>query len=367
MREQKKPPLRIGAVGCGRMAVGVHFPEMRKLLEPQLVAICDINPERLEEVSKQFGIADTFTDYEEMLDSCELDGVCIIGPPELHVACAKSCLKRQIPFFTEKPVAATTQEAGELAEYALSCGDCGQVGYTSRYSPAQRLAWRISRSPEFGLISDVNTRHLTQAPMTFAFGKTDLVEGFIHLHGVHAIDLWRFFGGDPVEVSASVSAMELSRDGQSANGSVLVLVRTRDGAQGTIHMKSGAAHNGDVSSDVVGHGTRVKVDDGHKLTYETNQDWVGQYMADDPLAGMFSNDQPVGRFVGTGLVAHTYGDFFRFEWYAFCHALLSGKPLSPSVVEGCKTNFLTEAICRSVREGGSSVRVDYGPCEARSA
>jgi len=76
---------------------------------------------------------------------------------------------------------------------------------------------------------------------------------------------------------------------------------------------------------------------------------------------MFLADQPVGRFVHTGLISHTYlHDFFRFEWIAFAHAVLAGTPLSPSTIEGCKTAFLTDAICRSLREGGKVTRVEYG-------
>lgn len=360
MKAARTPPLRIGAVGCGPMATGIHLPGIRRLPDLKLVALCDIDAQRLGAAAGQFEVADTYSDYEQMLDRSDLDGVCVVGPPDLHVACARACLERQIPFLTEKPLAVTVEAARELAGLARRCGDCGQVGYTSRYSPAQRLAWRISRSPEFGPISDVNTRHLTQCAMTHAFGKADLVEGLIHLHGVHAIDLWRFFGGDPVQVCASVSALEPAADGRSATGSVLVYARTAAGPHGTIHMKAGAAHNGDVSSDVVGHRTRVRVDDGQKLTYETSQDWMKQYMAQDPLAGAFVNDQPVGRFVDTGLSGYTYTDFFRFEWLAFGRALLEGRPLSPSIAEGCKTVFLTEAICRSLREGGAPVSVEYG-------
>ena len=351
-------PLRIGAIGCGGFATGMHFTAMQGVPELKLAALCDINDERLQGAAAQFGVAETFSDFNEMLDKCQLDAVCVIGPPSLHVTVARVCLERQIPFFSEKPLATTADDARELDALAAKHGDCGQVGYTSRYSPAQRLAWRISRLPEFGLISDVTTTHLTQCHMHPFWDITDPTEAFINLHGVHAIDLWRFFGGDPVEVSASLSARRIT-EGGTILGSILVYVRTADGPHGTIRMKAGNAHNGEVSSDVTGEYTRVRVDNGQTLNYEGGQDWVRQVMAGDVLEGMFLPEQPVGRFVGNGLVSHSYvNDFFRFEWIAFARALLGGKPLSPSIQDACKTVFLTDAICRSLREGGGKVNVE---------
>jgi len=121
-------PIRIGGIGCGGMASGVHFPAIQKIPELKLVALCDIDETRLAEAADRFRVADTFTRFEEMLDSGKLDAVSLIGPPSLHVMAARACLTRQIPFMTEKPLALTVSEARELADLAERYGDCGQVG-----------------------------------------------------------------------------------------------------------------------------------------------------------------------------------------------------------------------------------------------
>lgn len=43
----------------------------------------------------------------------------------------------------------------------------------------------------------------------------------------------------------------------------------------------------------------------------------------------------------------------------FARNVLAGNPLSPSTTEGCKTAFLTDAICQSLKQGGSLAKVDY--------
>jgi myo-inositol 2-dehydrogenase / D-chiro-inositol 1-dehydrogenase len=343
-------PIRIGGIGCGGMSCIVHFPAIQKIPELKLVALCDIDSNRLAAAASQFNISETFTNFEEMLDSGKVDAVSIIGPPSLHVIGARACLKRQIPFMTEKPLASTVADARELVEIAEKYGDCGQVGFTSRFAPAQRLAWRISRLPEFGAISYVATTHLTICPMCSVWDKEDWVEGFIHLHGVHAIDLWRFFGGDPIMVSASVAGMRQLEGGQNAYGSVLAYVRTND-SHGTIQMKAGNTHNGDINTDVMSEHSRVRVENDQCLTYERGQDWVHQVMRDDVLADTFLSDQPTGQFLGTGMIMHSYWDFFRYEWIAFARRILSGEKFSPSINDGYKTVCLTEGICASLRSG----------------
>ncbi|MDO8686380.1 MAG: Gfo/Idh/MocA family oxidoreductase, partial [Clostridiales bacterium] len=336
------------------MACSLHFPAIQKIPDLKLVALCDIDPERLKTAAVQFGIANTFTDIEEMLDNCDLDAVSIIGQPSLHVLGAQKCLKRQIPFMTEKPLAIKVDEAGELTGLADKYGDCGQVGYTNRYSPAQRLAWQVSHSDEFGKISYVSTTHYTMSNIGnhgHIWGIKDRVETLIQLHGVHAIDLWRFFGGDPYEVSASVAEVSASvagekQDENSVFASVLAYVRTINGPHGVIHIKTQASHNGDINTDIMGNYSRIRVENDKDVIYERSgangNDWVRRAMADDVLRDTFLADQPVGQFIGNGMISHSYwGDFFHFEWMAFADSLLSGKSLSPSIKDAYRTVCLT--------------------------
>jgi predicted dehydrogenase len=351
-------PLRIGAIGCGVHASNSHITSIKQIPEMKLAALCDINEESLNVAASRFKVSETFIRYEDMLDKCQLDGICIVGPPSLHVEGARACLKRQIPFMTEKPLSTTLSEARDLAKLAVEYGDCGQVGYTNRFAPSQRLAWRISRLPEFGPVSYVATSHLSYCRLHPRWDKTDILEGFINIQGVHAIDLWRFFGGDPVEVSVSVAIPEEFK--KSKLGSILASVRTADGPHGVIHMKAGSSHNADLNSDIMGESSRVRVEDAQKLTYERRQEWAKEIMAKDILADTIHEDQPCGQFLMPGLPTYSYyPDFFRFEWMVFARSLLSGLPLSPSITDSYKTVCLTEAICQSLREGGRPVVVKY--------
>jgi len=47
---------RIGSVGLGSISKGVHIPGIQKSDDLKLVALCDINPERLKERAAEYGI-----------------------------------------------------------------------------------------------------------------------------------------------------------------------------------------------------------------------------------------------------------------------------------------------------------------------
>ena len=51
--------VRVGIIGCGGIANGKHMPALKKVKEVQMVAFCDIIPERAEAAVKQYGNAIT--------------------------------------------------------------------------------------------------------------------------------------------------------------------------------------------------------------------------------------------------------------------------------------------------------------------
>ncbi|AZN43125.1 Gfo/Idh/MocA family protein [Paenibacillus albus] len=357
--------MRIAGIGCGPMGA-LHYSMIGKIPGLELIALCDIDKNKLSQLADSLGVERKFTDITQMLDEIIPDAVAVIGPPALHILVAEACLERQIPFLCEKPISLTTEDALRLERLADKYGDCGQVGYTSRYSPAQRLAKNVSRSAEFGKISYVATTHLTCSNLgtTSFWGTATRAEGLIHAHGVHAIDLWRFLGGDPLTVSASVTGDRA--DSNDGFISVLAYVQTADGPHGIIHIKESASHNGDINSDIMGEYSRVCVEDNKNVRYERyggrDGDWVRNAMANDVLGNgndIVLPDQPIGYFMGHGLQSQTYEDYFRFEWIAFAQSIRSGKPFAPSVKEGCKTVYLTNAIIESIKKGGQPISVSY--------
>ena len=60
---------KVGIIGCGGIANGKHMPGLKKTGMCDLVAFCDIIPERAEKAAKEYGTegSRTYTDYRELL------------------------------------------------------------------------------------------------------------------------------------------------------------------------------------------------------------------------------------------------------------------------------------------------------------
>ena len=60
-------PVRIGVVGCGGMARGIHLPVIAALSDSlELVAVCDLNEEVARETAATYGVA-AHTRFEDLL------------------------------------------------------------------------------------------------------------------------------------------------------------------------------------------------------------------------------------------------------------------------------------------------------------
>ena len=79
-----KEGVRIAVVGAGAIAQLTHIPVLSKLRGASLVALCDNDGAKARALADRFGVPDVFTDFEELLESDELDAVVITTPNHLH-------------------------------------------------------------------------------------------------------------------------------------------------------------------------------------------------------------------------------------------------------------------------------------------
>ena len=95
--------IRLAVVGVGAMG-SQHCKDILSLPGVQLSAICDLIPERMEAYSSP--TTKSFTNYQELLHSMEIDGVLISTPHYQHTPIALDCFRQGIHVLTEKPIAA---------------------------------------------------------------------------------------------------------------------------------------------------------------------------------------------------------------------------------------------------------------------
>ena len=174
---------RIGIIGCGGMGRS-HSRAWTNQPEANIVATADINHEAAEQVAESFGIPNTYTDYNEMLEKEDLD---IVSIPtwqgvraEITIAAANAGVKGIIG---EKPMSASLGEANDMIEACEKNGAFLAIGHNGRFSAANTEVRRLVAD---GAIGQPTMLHHRAKPRA----------GLLNT-GTHAIDGWRYILSDP--------------------------------------------------------------------------------------------------------------------------------------------------------------------------
>lgn len=107
--------MKIALVGSGFIATQKHLPAWRGLRgRAQVVAICDVNRGRGEEVARRFGVPKVYDDVAVMLEREQPDVVDICTPPSTHAPLALQALERGAHILIEKPMAINAEECDAI-------------------------------------------------------------------------------------------------------------------------------------------------------------------------------------------------------------------------------------------------------------
>jgi len=141
--------INIGVVGaCGR---GASFKAACDALpEIRIHAACDTNAESLPEAAARLGAAESFTDYEQMLDRCDLQAVIIGTPMPCHVPQAIAALERGIHVLSEVPAGVSIDECRQLVAAANASPAAYMMAENYTYARPCAIVREIARQGLFG-------------------------------------------------------------------------------------------------------------------------------------------------------------------------------------------------------------------------
>ena len=107
--------IRAGILGYGRSGSSLHAGAIEKLDAFEVVAACDIDPERREQAASRFG-ASVYDDYRRMLEQEKLDLVSIVTRSDQHCEMTCDCLAAGVNVLVTKPWAVDEAEARRMVE-----------------------------------------------------------------------------------------------------------------------------------------------------------------------------------------------------------------------------------------------------------
>lgn len=137
--------LKVGLVGVGGIS-GAHIPVWEEMENAELVALCDIRPERMEKYSGKR----CYTDFDEMLEKEEFDIIDICLPTYLHADFAVKAMEKGINVITEKPISLKEEDVERVYSTAEKNGVKFMVAQVLRFWPEYVLLKEIYDSKRYG-------------------------------------------------------------------------------------------------------------------------------------------------------------------------------------------------------------------------
>ena len=163
IRSETPRVLRFGIIGCGLMgrefasaaARWMHLLEMP--VRPEIVAVCDANPELMNWFSSNFSsITQVSTDYKALLENPEIDAIYCAVPHNLHAQLYVDIINAGKHLLGEKPFGIDQAANGAILK-AINANPDVVVRCSSEFPffPAAQKIIQLAQEKRFGRILEV--------------------------------------------------------------------------------------------------------------------------------------------------------------------------------------------------------------------
>lgn len=329
-------PIGVGIVGLG-FGRRVHLPAFQQLEGARVVALCSRDAESARRVAKEAGVPRGYGDWRQLVDDGEVELVSIATPPATHREIGLAALALRKPVLCEKPLAASLEEAEELAAAAGAANVPTVVDFEFRRLTAFGRARELLAAGAIGRVRRVEVEwHLpTRVPADLPPSWKDRAEeggGALLALGVHAFDYLEWLAGPVAKVSGSVS----SSSGRPSEDACSARLRLVGGSSATLSISTFDTNGRGHSVHVIGHAGSLVLE---------NTD-----LTDYMRAFTLSID---GRPVPLPPPPAGDGRLPPFQELAgeLLAAIREDRPATPSFRDGLRAQRLADALLRSSRSG----------------
>lgn len=150
--------LNVAIIGTGGIAP-LHIKGYLTFKEDvNIVALCDIYPEKAEKMAADFDLDVTiYDDHEELLANESIDLVSVCTPPYVHAEIAINAMKAGAHAVVEKPMAASLKECDDMNRVSEETGKT--LSIISAYASIGEEGLRITSLSWFILHNEISSFH----------------------------------------------------------------------------------------------------------------------------------------------------------------------------------------------------------------
>lgn len=339
--------VRLAVVGLG---IGQHMLDAASRSPRAVIsALCDPREELARQLADRYHVRSVYANYEEMLDSAELDAVCICTPNRLHAPMVHAAIARGLHVMCEKPLTLDTAEARSLLAAARAAGITHAVNFSNRRNPAVQFVQKQLEAGVCGSLREIHLSYLQDwmsdpdAEYTWRNSREESGSGALGDLGSHLLDLSRVFAGEVGEVFARLAIITPERPrGDGTMGTVdaddlaHLQLRYADGAYGLMRVSRVARGRCD-SRCIELYGERAS------LVLEIDSG-INRVLRADAMTG-WSGDG-FREVYSTPAADKNWGG----NTQAWIDAIVEGRPMSPSFEDAVRCQEILDAAIRSDHE-----------------
>ena len=325
-------PLTIGLLGAGRIG-RVHAATIGVVAGVELAAVADVVAAAASALAAEHRVP--VRTIEEILGDSSIDAVLIATPTTLHAELITAAAEAGKAIFCEKPIDFSEERTRACLAVVAERGVPLMIGFNRRFDPNFRA---VRAQIDSGAIGDVEMVQITSRdpglpPISYLATSGGLFRDMT----IHDFDMARFLlGEEPVSVFAVGSVLvdrEVATVGDIDSAAITLV--TASGRIAQISNSRRAAYGYDQRIEVLGSAGMVRADNIHESTLES------------ATAAGFQRPPLLNFFLERYMVS------YRSAMAEFVASVASGRPPSPTGVDGLRALLLADAAVASMASGAA--------------
>ena len=362
MNKGSDAKIRVGLIGVGNWGRYGHIPVLQLLPNFEIVAVASRRKESAEQVARECGVPNTFTDVDDLIRHPEVDLVVVLPPAPYHAALVRKAITAGKDVYCEWPLTTRLVDSEDLLARAQAAGVRHVVGLQRRLGPSARYVRDLLAEGYVGQVRSVRmhvSMNYFQARRSTDLAWTVPAENFSHIlsiYGGHFLDLLFHVVGAPKTVSAVVknqfpiiTLIETGETFPNTTPDQVAMVGTlADGAVFSIQIEGGKRNGSGLQIDITGTAGDLKI--SNPLSFANARDNLiegaqgdGEALRPLPLPDKY-HLVPASTLDASVLdLAHVYS--------AYAKDRTAGTHNAPTFDDAVKLHRLIDLIAKASRSG----------------
>ena len=332
---KKEEKIVVGVIGLG---MGKGHLKGAIACGAEVGKICDPREDWMASVAKEFNIDESkcCTDYKEVLADPNINTVIIATPDQLHKNMCEEAVAAGKHVMCEKPLALTRADVEAIVAAANKSEKKFMVGQICRFTPGFLKAKEIIDSGVIGEVYFVESEYAHDYVKMFTKPgnwRADPDRNGVVGGGCHAVDLVRWYLGDPCEVFAYGTHKAL--ENVPYDDANIAIMKFPNGAMGKVFVSTGCKR--DYTMRTVIYGTKGTV------ICDNTSPYIQLFKLEGEELTVAKHPEQIRVNINTH---NAQGEFEVFSKH-----ILEDTPVKMDAVQGAKTVEVCFAIIESTKTG----------------